>query len=293
MKKILIPTDFSVPAENAAKYGVELAKSLKADVWLCNAYKVPAEAPMAAQVVWPLMDASSLKEEVASDLDTLVKKLSDPDCSVEDTAYCPQIYYESGVGDVCDVVAALVKEKKIDFVVMGIAGASGLVQFVLGSNTKEMIEKSDFPILLIPYEASYKKIQKIGFATNLGNDDLEALQALVHFAAPLDAEIVLIHISTKNVNFTEEFSHKKNEYFNEVVSKIKYSKIRFEYLWYNDVDNGLDWMASQMDFDILSIAHKSHHILAKIFKGSHTQKLSRHTKIPMLVFPPNEHIVWL
>lgn len=293
MKRILIPTDFSVPAENAAKYGVELAKSLKADVWLCNAFKLPAEAPMAAQVVWPLMDSYSIKEGVTTDLDALVKTLSDPDCSVENTGYCPQISYESGAGSVCDVVTALVKEKKIDFVVMGVAGASGLIQFILGSNTKEMIEKSDFPILLIPYDANYKAILKIGFATDLNKDALEALQFIVDFAAPLEAEIVLIHVAANNVNFTEEFSHKKKEFFNDVVSKTKYSKIRFEYLWDKEIDNGLDWMASEMGLDVLSIAHKSHNFLAKIFKGSHTQKLSRHTKIPMLIFPPSEHVVWL
>ncbi|MBE9600255.1 universal stress protein [Pedobacter sp. MC2016-24] len=98
MKKILIPTDFSVPAENAARYGIELAKILKADVLICNAFKVPAEAPMAAQVAWPLMDYVTIKKGVTGDLDNMVNKLSDPSCDIDGTDYCPQISYQSDAG---------------------------------------------------------------------------------------------------------------------------------------------------------------------------------------------------
>src|SRR5690349_23431860 len=111
MKKILIPTDFSVPAENAARYGLELAKVLKADVLLCNAIKVPAQAPMAAQVAWPLMDYADLKNEVSGELDEMVKTLIGS-CSNEE-GYCPELTYQTSPGTVCEVVSALAQGQKI------------------------------------------------------------------------------------------------------------------------------------------------------------------------------------
>lgn len=286
MKKILIPTDFSVPAENAGHYALALAKKLKADVMICNAFKVPDEAPMSSQVAWPLMDYAASKKEVTSDLDIWIKLLSDKDCSVEEDEYCPDLTYESGVGNVCDVVSSLVKKEKAELVVMGMAGAGGLTQFVLGSNSKKMIEEADVPLLLVPFEAEFKNIRRIAFATDLNMDDVPVLQFIVDLALPLNAEITIVHITNKEVDPLDKIQRKIDAFFNKIVSANNLPGIKYEYVWNIDIDNGLDWIAEQADLDMMAITHHRHNFLARIFKGSHTQRLSRHTKIPLLVFPP-------
>ncbi|MGY0036476.1 universal stress protein [Pedobacter sp. NJ-S-72] len=292
MKKILIPTDFSVPAENAVRYAVQLAKMLEADVLLCNAIKVPAEAPMAAQVVWPLMDYATLKQEAASELDALVKKLCDPD-NLEDTQKkCPRITYESNTGTVYDVVHSLVKEREVDLVVMGMAGASGVIQFLLGSNSKDMIEKADFPVLFVPYSASFKNISKIVFATNFDSRELGPLKQLVNLASSLNAEITITHITDKEIDKSSRQQHKMDVFMSDVIEKINHpKKIKYEKIWNIAVDNGLNWIISQEDIDMVAIVHHHHPVLRRIFKGSHTQKLSRQIEVPLLVFPPDESIL--
>ena len=280
-----MPTDFSVPAENAAKYALQLAKALRADVILCNAYKVPAEAPMAARVAWPLVDSSQIEQEVSGDLDKMVRDLSEGSCVVESDQYCPQLSYESAKGDVCEVVSSMVRKRKIDLVVMGMAGAGNLTQFVLGSNTREMIEKADFPLMLVPYEASFKKIRKIVFATDLSDDELKPLQVLAGIAASLDAEIAIVHVTNKEVKPLGKLQQEIDEFLQNVASRVNFSGIKYEYVWNIDVDNGLDWVSEQKDVDIIALAHHRHHLLYRMFIGSHTQKLSRHSKIPLLVFP--------
>lgn len=241
MKTILVPTDFSLPAENAAHYAVSLAKVLKADVLLCNAIKVTSEMPIAAQVTWPIMDYSTLKQEAISNLDALVEKLCDPSSLDEDQSLHPRIVYESNKGTVHQVVSALIKEKEIDLVVMGMAGASGLVQFLLGSNSKEMIEKADFPILFIPYAAGFKKILKIVFATNLDRNELGPLKSLINLAVLLNAEITITHITNKEVNVDSKQQYKMDVFMSEVIEKINHPQIKFEKVWNIDVDNGLDY----------------------------------------------------
>ncbi|MDR6782781.1 nucleotide-binding universal stress UspA family protein [Pedobacter africanus] len=285
MKKILMPTDFSVPAENAAHYALQLAKVLKADVILCNAYRVPAEAPMAAQVAWPLVDSSQIAQEVSGNLDNMVRELSAGACTTEAGEYCPELTYESAKGSVCEVVSALVKKRKIDLVVMGMAGAGSVTQLVLGSNTREMIDKADFPLLLVPYEAAFKKIRKIVFVTDLDEDELEAVTELTHFAASLNAQIVIVHITSRAVKLEGKLHKEMEEFFQSICSRVDYPAIKYEYVWNIDVDNGLDWLAEQKDVDIIAMAHHAHNLLYKLFIGSHTHKLSRHTKIPLLVFP--------
>lgn len=285
MKKILVPTDFSVPAENAAHYAVTLAKKLKADILLCNAFKVPAEAPMAAQVAWPLMDYAELKQEATNDLDRCVKLLSDPSCPVEEDEYCPDLTYESNVGSVCEVVTSIVEREKIDLVVMGMAGAGGLTQFILGSNSRAMIDKTPVPLLLVPFEAELKSIRKIAFATDLELSDIAALQFIANLALPLNATLTIVHVTNKDVDPDGKIQEKIDAFFDSVALNVKLSNIKYEYVWNVYVDDGLSWIAEQRDLDMMAISHDRHTLLGDIFKGSHTHKLSRHTKIPLLVFP--------
>src|ERR1035437_1073463 len=98
MKTILVPTDFSSPAENAARYALYLAKRIKASIKLCNVFKVPAEAPMAAQVAWPLVDHVSMKMETIEELKHLANKLEREDIDVtEPYSYHPELSYCSDV----------------------------------------------------------------------------------------------------------------------------------------------------------------------------------------------------
>ncbi len=285
MKKILIATDFSVPAENAARYALTLAKKLKADILLCNAFKVPAEAPMASQVAWPLMDYGELKQQATSELDSLVKTLSDQACSVVEDDYCPNISYQSGVGGVCEVVSSFVETEKIDFIVMGIAGAGGLIQLILGSNTKEMIEKTRVPLLLVPFEAIYTGIKKIAFATDLNTEDLPAIQFVMDLAKKLDAAVTIVHVTNKEVDPTGKTQHFIDNFVDKMASSVNFSTVNYEYVWNIDIDSGLKWIGNEEDLGLMAITHHKHNLLTKMFKGSHTQKLSRHIKTPLLVFP--------
>jgi len=60
MKKILVPTDFSANATHAAEYAYQLAGQLHAGLVLCNAVTVPAEAPQAGLLVWPMEETELL-----------------------------------------------------------------------------------------------------------------------------------------------------------------------------------------------------------------------------------------
>ena len=292
MKMILVPTDFSAPAENAAHYAIALAKMTKASVILCNAFKVPAEAPMATQVAWPLLDYTDMQQYSTSELDRQVEKLTDNLCENKSNEFCPILSYESAMGTVCDVVDFLVKEKQIDLVVMGMAGAGGLVQFILGSNSRAMIKRLNYPVLFVPYEASFKKIRKIVFATDLNIDDLEPLKFLIDIATCCNAMIVVMHITNYEDQKNKEDEHKLEDFFKAVSTKVSYPKVKYEYVWNTDIDKGMAWMAEQNDVDMIAIVHRQHLLLDRIFNGSHTQKLARHTQIPLLVFPPNEQIVF-
>jgi len=289
MKNILVPTDFSVAAENAAHYAINLAKELKTNVILCNAFKVPSESPMAAQVAWPLIEEVDIEIESDGSLTDLVQKLDNVARDVADS-YCPQITFESEKGEVCKVVKDLVKRKKIDLVIMGMAGAGQLVQWALGSNSKTMIDHADFPVLYVPYVAKFKTVKKIAFSTNLSTDDIEPLQYLCRMANSIGAEIIVYHITSFELDKVEIEEGRKQNFFDMVISKLNCDNIKFENIWHSDINEGFRWIRNNKEIDMVAMVHRQHSLLDKLVNGSYAHKLSRFTEVPLLVFQPCEKI---
>lgn len=287
MKNILVATDFSVPAENAAHYAIHLAKCLKANITLCNAYNVPSEAPMAAQVAWPLIDEEGMETESDGSLTQLVEKLSAKACTTEDT-FCPQLTFESEKGEVHHVVREMVRRKNIDLVVMGMAGAGRIIQWALGSNSKAMIDLADFPVLYVPSTATFKKIERIAFTTDLSPDDLAPLQFLCILAEQLGAEIIVYHIAGAELKKMEKDNGIDEKFFEQVVCKLDYKRIKYEQISHSDIQEGLRWIRNNEDIDIIAMVHRQHTLVDKLLNGSHAHKLSRFTQVPLLIFQPSD-----
>ena len=286
MKTILVPTDFSVCADNAAHYAIQLAKVLKTDVKLCNAFLVPAQTALADTVVWPLEDYDSIKNGInrklyfASDRLTKQEKL-DPENGAD-----PRIDFIGRAGSVPHVVKEIVSKEDIPLVVMGISGAGALSRLFLGSNSRDMIEAADFPLLLIPRETNYKRIRKITFATDLNPNDLEIIYSLAAFARNLNAEILIAHITGEKYDAAE---HQKmaDNFLSDVTCKANYDKIYYRHIKSMDVAHGLNWICEHSLSDMIVMSHSKHNIIDAFFAGSYTQKLAQHVNIPLMVYPKN------
>ncbi|WP_419701530.1 universal stress protein [Mucilaginibacter sp. NFX135] len=289
MKTILVPTDFSAPASNAACYALHLAKSMKTGIRLCSAITVPAEAPMAPQVAWPLEDYTSIKSFVTEQLELSVEKLEQKlEEQVEGLSpgYQPAIGYSSEVGSVTEVIRNTMDEQKMSLVVMGMSGAGGFSRFFLGSNSRDMIEKATFPILLIPGDFIYQPIKKIAFATDLSKGDIEVIHSLAGMARYFNAEILVNHITDEKYEKHAE-QREIDDFLAEVSDKVNYPKIYYRHVKSIDVDLGLNWLYEHSQIDMLAMVHRPRHFLSKLIGGSHTQRLAKHITIPLLVFPPD------
>ncbi|WP_316821020.1 universal stress protein [Pedobacter gandavensis] len=289
MKTILIPTDFSPNADHAAFYAMELGKSMKASLKLCNAVMVPAAAQMSPQVAWPLMDLGTLRTDATHQLHSLAKKLKQKNkeagLSVDEH---PPVEVLAEVGSVTEVLKMLAEKEKINLVVMGTSGVGSLNRFFLGSTSRDLIDNASFPILLIPPGTDFKPLKRIAFATDLSAKDLELIHSLALFARPFNAEILIVHISPDEFN-PEIHQKKVDDFLNEVTCKVHYHKVYYRHVKDMGVDEGLTWLTKHVDIDMLAMVHRRHPFIKRLFEGSHTQKMAVHVKLPLLVFPPETH----
>ncbi|MBC8988341.1 universal stress protein [Pedobacter sp. N36a] len=292
MKTILIPTDFSEPAQNAAYYALQLNKVLSCNLTLCHAFIIPSALAI-PQVAWPLYEYAAMQESTIKQLDLFADRLkvffkNDPDTKF---SLPPEISCESEVGTVSDLIHKLVKEVRQTMVVMGMSGMGEVTRFFLGSISHHLINHTQVPILLIPAELKFAPIKRIAFATDFSHKDLEVIRSLTGLAAKYDADLVITNVKEEWVN-EKEHHQKEHLFLDNLIKEINYSKIYIQHITVIDIDDGLQLLSTEFKIDMVVMVHKKAGMLHRLLVGSHTQTLAKQIKIPLLVIPENLHPIF-
>ncbi|RZK55966.1 MAG: universal stress protein [Pedobacter sp.] len=274
MKQILVPVDFSDCAINASNYAIAMATVLTASLHFCHAIKIPANNPMSGLIVWPLEEYADIKNQADQNLAFFVAQFSKANSDI-------LITQSTEVGTVKEVVNKLCEEKKIDMVVIGLAGANKIEQFVIGSNSKMLIEKTKTPILLVPKQASFDGLKKIAFATDLRESDVNAVHQLASICYAFGSDILLTHVASKDKSTENKVKH----FLNCITNKINYAHIYYRHINSNNTYDGLEWITENTQISLIAMIHRDRKLFADIFETSHTKKLAQFTKLPLLVLP--------
>jgi nucleotide-binding universal stress UspA family protein len=276
MKNILFPTDFSQNAENALNYAVEIARQVKGTLVLFHAYSV--------QLIDPNMPAeiylSAYQEEEKSAKESL-EDLKQRIVNANKDESGNEIFHTEAVvsqGLVVEETLSMIKDFKIDLVVMGTHGASGITELILGSNTASVIEKSPAPVLAIPHNTGLREIRRIVYAYDDIKSGLPSFQKLLTFASIYDAEITLLHIIESGKD-TSEFNKRE---FEKIKQATSYDKISLELVHEENVLEGINEYVNTHDVDVLAMTIKKRTLFDRIFNKSLTKKMAYHTRIPLL-----------
>jgi nucleotide-binding universal stress UspA family protein len=290
MKTIVITTDFSDGSKQVVRYGLELAKQLKANVTLCNAMIIPAEIPQTGLVGWPPDVFEELMEDSTKELNKLKDELVAVKSATDDE-FNPVVSFVSQAGTVCDVVNQVIDLQDAGLVVLSSHKNEGLGQWLIGNHAQRLIDNCDIPLLLVPAGTHFKKIRKIAFATDFQNmqEDLNCIRKLLKMAKPLNAGILLIHVHDEKHN-TSQIQRFLSEIVKELTDKTGYPEIDGLLIKGSWTATGLDWLNEHGHADMLAMVHRKHCFFASLFKGSHTQKMAAHIDIPLLVFPDKSSV---
>lgn len=276
MKNILLPTDFSQNAENALSFAVEIARLVKGNLILFHSYSVQLIDPnMPAEIY---LSAYQEEEKSAKEsLEGLKKRIVN---SNKDEAGNDLFSTEAVVsqGLVVDETLSMIKDFKIDLVIMGTHGASGITELILGSNTASVIEKSPVPVLAIPHNTGYREIRNIVYAYDDIKSGLPSFHKLLSFATICDADITLLHIIEKGKD-TEELNKRE---FDKIKSATSYDKISLKLVHEENVLEGINEYVNSNDVDVLAMTIKKRTLFDRIFNKSLTKKMAYHTRIPLL-----------
>jgi universal stress protein A len=140
VRKILCPIDFSQHANRVVEWATHLAEEHGAEVLLLHAYHLPVEFQQLEGAYLPADFWDSVKEEAERALATYGDRLRSAKIGVQ------EIVRE---GYPASVIEDEALQQKVDLIVIGSRGLSGLKHLLLGSIAERVVQKSHCPVLTV------------------------------------------------------------------------------------------------------------------------------------------------
>lgn len=267
MKTILVPTDFSTNANNAIKYANDFAHLVNNKIVLLHAY-----IPLVGKYnIIPGIVA----EDIAIEKNNSQKKLE----KLRSKYLTAKNISLVKIGDPIDEIFDTANKNKSQLIIMGTHGSSGLKRLLFGSNTSDVISKSNIPVLAIPQRYKFKKINTIVYASDLKNT-INELKHIIPIAKQLDATIEVL-----NLNYSSSENENKNSILDKKIKSLSYKKIilveqkaSFEKTMIEQIKNYLVKRKPQ----ILVMFPENKAWFDKLFVSSKTEELANQLKLPLL-----------
>ena len=272
MKKILFPTDFSEVATNAFVHALEFAKKMQGELVLLHSFELPIYDnqyfPENYNVLFDSLQLSEFdmfKEEI-----TKLRKIAE-ELKLDKIKMSHRLMD----GNLIFNIKRAIKEDEIKFVIMGTSGVSGWEEFFLGTNTGSVISTINVPVLCVPLEAKFKKIETIGFTTRYREKDQKALKDVLKIAKKMEAKVKCLYVKTSNSDVSEEtIKHWETEFAGEPV--------KFSVIPNDDVKETILDFVLFKDIDMLAMLTYKRNFFVELFKPSLTQKIANHSSVPIL-----------
>lgn len=186
-KNILLATDFSECSERALSYAVGAARRYRSALHL--AHVVPINTYYLAGP-----DALGVAVEQAQREAAAVIARLEQEHRLEGVQHHTWVVR----GYVAEMLQELIARERIDLVVVGTHGRTGLSKLVLGSVAEEVFRKSPCPVLTVGPHAPMARpgsgLAAVLFATDFSADSARALPYALAAAREFGAELTLLHV---------------------------------------------------------------------------------------------------
>jgi nucleotide-binding universal stress UspA family protein len=271
MKTIIVLTDFSPLSLNAANYAIDMAAELHASITLFHAYTIPLaynEIPIAPDTTQLLVDGAT------EQMKNLKEKLS-ADCGGK-----TKIYTEIVMGSVIPQLQDYCAKIKPIAVVMSPRGAGAVERFFLGSNTIYAIKHLVWPLIVVPAEARFSNIKKIGLACDLKNVvETSPIEEIKDLVKQFHAKLYVLHVNTGSERSYGPEIIEESGLLQEMLQELH---PKYHFLNDIDIEAGISDFAEKNKLDLVIVIPKKRNLIEKIFNKSHTKSLALHTRVPLM-----------
>lgn len=280
MKKILVPVDFSPNSKNALYVAASIAGSTKASIELLHtnvaaAYAVPLSEYIAAS---EYAEDQEYDETAAGLLERLKQELL---AKPEFAGLNIGTRVEEGFLYSC--IRNVAEEDGVDLVVMGTKGASGVSEFLVGSNTEKVIRVAPCPVLAVPESAKEFKIKTVLLPSTLKDDQYGIFRLVAEWQKIFGFNVKVLYLNNPSGFPTDGSAEARKNRMAEATGLTKTEVILSMGSFFED--STILSVADQYDVNLIAMATHQRHGLSHMLFGSITEDTVNHSDIPVLAVP--------
>ncbi len=283
MKNILLPTDFSDNSINAIHYAINFFKEVDCKFYLLNIYRIPYVAPDIEKTSFDQYNIAEMEEILLKSSQEKLKKTVDQFKDRKGKNH--QFEIISDYNFFINSIGNNIKKNNIDLIVMGTKGATGAKEIFMGSNTGDVIMKTNCNVLAVPENSVYQKPLEITFPTDFRIPyKEEELDQLVEISKMHQSNVRILLFDKKGDLDEEQKFNKKT--LNKIFDKVPHS---YHTLTNIDFEEALNcFTQSRGDVDLITIIAKHYNFFQRLFFKPKVEELSFHSNIPLLVLHKNK-----
>lgn len=273
MQTILIPTDFSATAQNAANYAIGLGKQLMVNkIVLLHCW----QPIMVGDPIWsaPIADLNTDKELIEAQLAAEKKRLQ----------YLSPIHVEINTafttGSLVHAVEEYCKNNQVHCIVMGITGGDLLTEKLIGSNALNLANEIKIPLVIVPAKAVYSFIDHVLLLSDFKDTNAtlpaKTMEAVLSYLRP---KISVVHFDPAYNRDTENMQREKLA----LDKMIEEYTRNYHYFVRPDLEDAVNEFCDINKIQLMIMIPKKHNWFERLFSASHTKAMAFHANIPLLI----------
>jgi len=279
MKKILVPVDFSANAKHALRVAATIARQYNAWLEILHVNTAIAYAPALPE--YPgigTYDMTDYYDTVADEFRTLKKELT----SQPDFAHL-KIETRVEEGLLFSTVRKVTEEDAVGLIVMGTKGATGAVEFFVGSNTEKIIRTAPCPVLAVPENSGDFNLDTVVLATTLDEDQFPAFLQLASWQKHWKFSVRILYLNNPGLFSSNDQIEAAAKNFAERAG-LHHATVFGSNTTFNE-EASIVQFAKKENASLIAMATHQRKGLSHLLFGSLTEDTANHSRVPVLSVP--------
>ncbi|UFH57108.1 universal stress protein [Spirosoma sp. KNUC1025] len=272
MNTILVPTDLSADTDIALSVAVDLARTSQSTIRLVHSVVYPLPMPAYAEaapitVNRTVEECQEIEQEAKAALDRLIANEKYKGVTILPTLLA------NGEGLVHNVT-----DRPADLIVMTSKGASGLEEWLIGSNAETIVRYAHCPVLIVKHPIAHFRPENIVCAIDID----ERLKAVQHYPFQLGKRGLhqFLYVTTPTDSRVPEGVR---DWVSEFASAKGITDFECTVRQARDVSDGIINYAEEVNADLIVLFTHGYKGLRHMFAGSVAEDVLNHANTPVLV----------
>jgi nucleotide-binding universal stress UspA family protein len=185
IKNILVPTDFSATARNAFEYAKMLAEVFESNITVVH---VQPSILAASEITIPIYGGDA-DQRVREAMNEFIADTSDSDIMVQ-----TDVQTKIVKGETISHLVELSRSNAYDLIVMGMTGLQDFMDKIIGTNSLDVSNQAECPVLLVPRDTHWQRVDRLLFAADRSTATPKMVRSCLNWAESLAAKLYFVHV---------------------------------------------------------------------------------------------------